>query len=80
MNLRRRSYLGESDILSGKVWASSGDLEWIKKAISEFYYGSTITLTPISEKEWSVSNSKRVIDKVQVIKKGKRFYFKNKED
>lgn len=71
MSLRRRGYLGEG----GTLFGTSGSLEGIKQVISAFYVGEKITLEPIGKNEWSVANSSRVIDKVHVVKKGKRFRF-----
>lgn len=72
--LRQRGYLKES----GKLLGSSGSLEGIKSVIAKFYMGATVTLTPVSEKEWSVSTGRGLQSKVRVIKKGKRFAFEMK--
>lgn len=52
----------------------------IQKLISQYYFGSNVILNPISENEWSVSNSKGMIDNVRVVKKGARYRFERKEN
>jgi len=74
MTLRRREYLGEG----GTLFGSSGSLEGIKQVITKFYMGATVTLTPISENEWSVSTGRGLQSKVRVIKKSRRFRFEMK--
>ncbi len=71
MTLRHRGYLGES----GMLLATGATLAGIKKAITKFYAGSKVTLTPVSEKEWTVSTGKGVCKTVHVVKKGKRYRF-----
>lgn len=51
----------------------------IQKLISQYYFGSTIFLKEISENEWSVANSKGLIENVRVIKKGAIYRFERKE-
>jgi hypothetical protein len=74
MTLRRRGYLAEA-MQDGTMVGSSGTLDGIRKLIGDFYAGERITLKPTGDNEWSVANSKRVIDTVRVIKKGRRFRF-----
>lgn len=71
MTLRKREYLGEG----GTLFATAPSLAAIKKSISQFYAGATVTLEPISDKEWSVSTGRGIQSKVHVVKKGKRFRF-----
>lgn len=52
----------------------------IQKLISQYYFGSTVILNLISENEWSISNSKGLIENVRVVKKGSRYRFERKEN
>lgn len=63
------------NINEGKLLATSGTTEGITKLISQYYFGSTITLNPIDDNTFEVSNKKGKIDGVQVIKKGNKFRF-----
>lgn len=58
------------------IKAVSSSEDGIIELISEFYYGSTITLKPSGVKNvWDVYNKKGRIDKVRVIKKRRRYRF-----
>lgn len=54
--------------------ASSGTEKGIIKLITEFYFGTKVTLVPQGDK-WEVHNSKGKIDGVEVVKNGKQFLF-----
>lgn len=47
--------------MAKKKIAQSGSLDKLREMINQFYYTNSITLHPISDKEWSVHNSKGVI-------------------
>ncbi len=51
----------------------------IQKLICQYYFGTKIELNLIGENEWSVSNSKGIIQNVRVVKKGSRYRFERKE-
>jgi len=71
MSKRYESFFKED----AKKLASSGDLEGITKMISKYWYSNNITLTPLSDKEWSVSNAKGLVNGFHVIKKGNKYIF-----
>lgn len=59
-------------MLKDKLIASSGSLEGIQKLISQYLYGSTITLTDLEDDLWAVSNAKGLLPHYAVIlSKGK---------
>ncbi len=58
-----------------KLLATSATEEGIKKLISEYFYGSTISLTPISDTEFEVHNKKGKLNNYRVILKGGKYRF-----
>lgn len=60
-----------------KLLASSPTLEGITKVISDYFFGSTITLDKVSDRPevHSVSNKRGVLPDYRVVKKGKRYRF-----
>lgn len=60
-----------------KLLATSPTIERITKLISDYYYGSTITLEQISDnpEKYDVYNKKGKIDGVYVVKAGNKYKF-----
>ena len=65
--------------MNATLYASSGSLEGITLLIAEFYYGSTISLTQVSQRPmvWSISTGKGECNGKRVIKKGSRYKFES---
>lgn len=63
----------------GKLLGSAPTLEKITKLISEYYFGSTITLKPVDNITWDVYNLKGKRDSVVVINKGGRYRFEERD-
>jgi len=61
--------------MKNKLLAISNSLEGIKNLISEFFYGSTVTLTEINKNEWSVQTAKKISDWTRVILVKGRYRF-----
>ena len=55
--------------------ARSSSLEGIKKLISEFWYGSTVTLIPMTKGIWKVFTKNGEQVSYKVCEKGIRFIF-----
>lgn len=68
--MKFKEYLTE-----GKLRGTSPTEDGIKKIISDYFYGSTITLEKIDDKKYAIYNKKGKLDRYQVIKKGGRFRF-----
>ena len=65
----------KEDATSTGLLASAPDLDSIKKSISEYFGGSTITLTPTSEGKWDVATGKGPVAWAKVVIKGGRYRF-----
>lgn len=65
-------------VSDGKLLATAPNLEKMKELISQYYFGSTITLKPINDTTWAVFNLKGEISSVFVINKNGRFRFEQK--
>lgn len=57
------------------VYATSGSLEGIRKRISQFYGGATITLEERGERRWVVKNANGVVPGVEVVNANFRLKF-----
>lgn len=64
-------------IAEDRTLATSSDLDKMIKLISQYYYGSTISLQQISSnpEKYDVYNKKGKIDQVYVIKNKGRYKF-----
>ena len=68
----------EDEVMSTKLLASSGSFEGIKKLISEYYFGSTITLKPVNKNLWEISTGKGLCKGFYVVNKKGRYRFEAK--
>jgi hypothetical protein len=59
----------------GKVLATSSSLEGIQALISKYFYGSTITLTPVCENLWNVFTGKGQVENCTVSYARNRYHF-----
>ncbi len=64
----------------GGFIASSPSLDGIKKMISDYYFGSTISLVEVGNNTFEVHNAKGVRPSVEVVKKAGRYRFQQKEN
>ena len=58
------------------MYATSGSLDGIRKLISEFYGGATITLEEREPRRWIIKNTGGVIPGVEVVNQRFRLRFK----
>ncbi len=74
-HIKLKSLLTEAN--DGKLLATSPSLDGIQKLISQYLYGSTITLDKTSDRPetYSVSTKKGKSNNFRVVKKGKRYRF-----
>lgn len=61
--------------VKAKLLATSPTEEGIKKLISQYFMGSTITLNPINDTEFEVHNKKGKLNSYRVILKGSKYRF-----
>lgn len=57
------------------LYATAGSLDGIRKCISQFYGGATITLEARGERHWIVKNTNGVVPGVEVVNASGRLRF-----
>lgn len=61
------------------LWASSNTLAGIADCIKDFYCGSSVTLSEMSDKSFSVFTGKGLVQGAHVVFKKGRYRFQTKE-
>lgn len=60
-----------------KKLATSYSIDGIKNLISEYYFGSTISLDAVDEEHFVVRNKNGIISGVKVVVKEEQYIFQN---